>query len=231
MKRLLCPAIAAAAVLAGAPAAGQTPARPQAPASATAVATAAEPGRLSIGVAADAVAVQKVTGGASGQIGFHLANHLDVFGEGGWLQNVATRRRLDMAALVASALQTSQGKPASSTVEASAFYGGGGLRLLLKAHGRLQPYFTAGAGAARVVLKPAFVLAGADVTANLPQFGVTLGRDLTGERTHPAYTGGFGVQILHGRWYGDLNVRATSIQTDGQSTTVKRAGVGLGVRF
>jgi hypothetical protein len=224
---------AAIGLLWAAAAAAQTaaPQAPPSPLSPAALAARSGDGRYFIAATGGVAAVQKVGGGASGELGVHLSNRLDIYGEGQFMQNVATRRRIDLAATVASALQTSQGKPASSTIEAAAFYGGGAVRVFVTAPGHVRPYFTAGGGAARVVLKPTFLLGGADVTANLPQFGVTLGSDLTGELTAPAYTGGFGVQVQQGRWYADVSARITSIQTEGQATNVKRASGGIGVRF
>jgi len=227
MTRILSVGAAIAVLCAAAPVAAQTPAQ-RPPASSAAPAAG---GKYFFAANAGVVAVQNVAGGIGGELGLHLSNRLDVFGETSWMQDVATRRRIDLAALVASSLQTSQGKPTSSDVDAAATYGGAGVRYVLKTSGRIRPYVTGGAGGARVVLKPAFVVGGADVTANLSQYGVTLGRDLTGESSHAAFTGGFGVQLLHGRWYGDVNVRVISIQTEGQATNVKRAGGGLGIRF
>jgi opacity protein-like surface antigen len=228
MTRTFFVAAAIAALSVAAPVAAQTSAPPRPPA-AQAAPTAG--GKYFIAATAAAVAVQDVTSGVAGELGMHLNKQLDVFGELSWMQDVATRRRIDLASLVASSLQASQGKPSSGDVEASAVYGGAGIRYLFKTNGRIRPYVTGGAGGARIALKPAFVVGGADVTANLTQYGVTLGRDLTGETTQAAYTGGFGIQLQQGRWYGDLSLRVISIQTEGQATNVKRAGGGIGVRF
>jgi hypothetical protein len=54
---------------------------------------------------------------------------------------------------------------------------------------------------------------------------------LTGEVTKPAFGGGIGVLVDQGRWYVDVGVRVTSIQTDGQPTNVIRAGGGIGIKF
>jgi hypothetical protein len=188
-------------------------------------------GWLSIGATAGAGAVQKVGGVFGGEIGIRVTDQFEVLAEGTWMQNVVTRRRLDVAATVASFLQSSQGGTASSTIEAPAFYTGGGFRFVLTKQGRVRPYVTAGAGVARVSLQPKFTLAGSDVTANLTQYGITLGSDLTGDVTKAAFTGGVGVRMLQGRWYIDGDFRVTNIQTEGQATRVIRAGAGFGLRF
>ena len=94
-----------------------------------------------------------------------------------------------------------------------------------------RPYVLAEAGVARVVLQPAFTLAGADVTTSLPQYGVSLGADLTGSVTKPAFTAGIGFVKATGAWQLDAGVRVTTIQTEGQSTNVLRALVGISRRF
>jgi hypothetical protein len=165
-----------------------------------------------------------------GLLTFRVADRVDVIGEAGWVKDAATRRRIEAATAVASYLQTTQGKPAVGTIEAPAFYGGGGIRVML-ASGPVRPYVIGTGGVARLVLKPTFTLSAVDVTPNLAQYGVTLGNDLTGEVTKPAFGGGVGVLADRGRWYVDASFRVLSIQTEGQATNVLRAGGGIGFTF
>jgi hypothetical protein len=205
------------------PAAAQV--RSQAP-----VATPSD-GRVFIGGIGGASAVQKIGGMVGGEVGVQVTDRVGVLAEGVWLQNVVTRRRLDVAQTVAVFLHASQGGAATSTIVAPAFYSGGAVRVEFPTHGRVHPYITGGAGMARIALRPTFTLGGADVTTNLAQYGVTLGTDLTGEVTKPAFSVGFGVRLTQARWYVDATIRMTSIHTEGQNTNVTRAGAGIGVRF
>jgi hypothetical protein len=187
-------------------------------------------GRLFIGGSGGAGAVQKVGGVYGGELGFHLTDQIDVFGEGVWLQNVATRWRLGLASTVASLLQTSQGTTGSATLDAPAVCMDAGARFAFTT-GRVRPYVIVGAGMARMTLKPVFTLSGTNITNSLPTFGVTLGRDLSGARTQPAFTGGVGVRMSQGRWYIDGGLRATRIQAVDEAIMAVRATATFGLRF
>jgi len=193
-------------------------------------ATGGPPGRLFIGGIGGAGAVQNVGGVLGGELGLRVSDHIDFFGEGVWLQDVATRRRLGLASEVASILQTSQGSAASGTIVAPAVCVDAGARFTLTG-GRVRPYVVLGAGMARMTLKPTFTLAGSNVTANLTTYGVTLGSDLSGESTEPAFTGGLGVLMGQGRWYLDGGLRATRIQAVDEGITAVRGTITFGLRF
>jgi opacity protein-like surface antigen len=232
MRRALLTAALAGGLLGAAPAAAQTPAASAAAARRPATATSAVTGaRLFIGGIAGGGSVENVGGLLGGELGVRLSNLLDLVGEGLWMEDVVTRRRLGIANTVGAALQTSQGKTATATVTAPASYGGAGVRLMLTTSGDLRPYAVFGVGAAHVALKPVFTLNGSDITSTLPQYGVTLGSDLTGEVTKPAFTGGAGVQYAQPRWYAHGGVRVISIRTPDQATNVLTASVSVGVRF
>jgi hypothetical protein len=201
-----------------------------APSGAPVTAGAGAGGGLFIGGIGGAGAVQKVGGVYGGELGFHVTDQIDVFGEGVWLQNVATRWRLSLASTVASLLQTSQGSAGSATIDAPAICVDAGARFAFTT-GRVRPYVIVGAGMARVTLKPVFTLSGTNITNSLPTFGVTLGRDLSGARTQPAFTGGVGVRISQGRWYVDGGLRATRIQAADEAITAVRATVAFGLTF
>jgi hypothetical protein len=215
--------LAAAAVCLAAPAAAQTPE--------AAEETVATPRRFAIAATGGASAVQKIGGAAGGELSVRLTDRFTVFGEGLWMRNVVTRRRLDLARTVAEFLQNTQGHLASSDVVVPAAYAGAGVRVHLATKGMFAMYGTANAGAARVALQPVFVLGGVGITSVLPAYGVTLGRDLTGETTAAAFGGGAGVRIPRGRWFIDGGVRMLSIRTPGQPTNVIRATGGLGWEF
>jgi hypothetical protein len=187
--------------------------------------------RLEFSGVAGAAAVKNVGGTYGGELSLPWTDRITLFGEGMWMEDVVTRHRADVAAPITSALQASQGKPASGTVTAPAAYGGGGLRILLAQHHAIRPYVAFSAGAAHVAYTPVFRLAGANVTKSLPQYGVTLGRDLTGETTKAAFSGGAGIRIPKGRWSLDVGLRVTSIRTPNGPTNVSGLRAALGLKF
>jgi hypothetical protein len=214
-------AVALAAVSIAYPAAAQTPAAsPASPA-----------GHMFIGATGGAAAVENVSGTFGGEIGVTLTDLVDVFGEGAWMADVVSRRELDDAKTIATFLQNSQGAASTGTVKAPAFYAGAAVRVMFMHSGTVHPYVTAGGGIAHIAYQPTFTLGGTDVTANLSQYGVTLGSDVTGEVTKPAFSGGFGVHVTQGRWYVDGSLRVTSIRTDQQATNVVRVIGGVGYTF
>ncbi len=223
-RRHVCAAAAiAVALLSARPAAAQVSGAAPAPAPST--------GRVLFGGEAGVSAVENIGALVGGELGYHVTNQLDVLGEGFWMQDVVTRRRLDSAASVAAFLHGTQGAAASSTIKAPAFYAGGGLRYMLKSEGRVRPYLLVSAGAGWITLKPAFTLGGSNVTSTLPQYGVTLGSDLTGKLTEPAVSARFGVRMSQTRTYVDGGIRVTTIWTPNQATNVVSASAGFGFRF
>jgi hypothetical protein len=229
MTRMLKGLLTAAAMLAPLPAAAQTPTPAAAP-------MAQHPGTGTpanwfVGGAAGVGAVQNVGALAGGELGYSLTDQIDLVGEVTWMQDVVTRRRLGFASTVASYLQSSQGGTATGTIKAPSTYGGVAVRIRLASRGRVRPYATVGGGVAQVTYNPTFTVGGTDVTAALPQYGVTLGRDVTERVTNAAVTGGLGVRLLQDRWYVDGAFRVTSIRTTGQATNVARVSGTFGVRF
>jgi len=229
MRRVFAAAVLTGALCTGWTAAAQTPT----PAAPKPMAPMSGPlgGRLFIGGIAGGGAVQKIGGLAGGEIGFEVTEGLDVYGEGLWIQNVATRRRLDLAQIISTSLQASQGKTATSDVVAEAGYGGAGVRLMLTNHGTIRPYATFSVGAAHITPKPTFTLGGTDITSSLSTYGVTLGSDVTGEITKPAIGGGVGVRAWQGKLYFDGGLRVISIRTPDQPTNVLRVSGAVGMKF
>ena len=213
---VLCPLAAAAQTGAG----SMKPAAPPTSASG-----------MYIGGVTGITAVQNVGAQLGGEFGYQMSDRLSFFGEGVWMQDVVTRRRLDLAASVATYVQTTQGASATGAVVAPSFYAGGGARVMLATSGLIRPFVSGGAGIAHVVLKPDFTVSGSDVSSNMAQYGVTLGSDLTGEMTKPAFQFGAGILVPQGRWYISGEFGVTSIQTPDQTTNVLRVGVGIGTRF
>ncbi len=175
--------------------------------------------------------VQNVAGLAGIQVGRHLSSRADVFGEAVFLQDTITRRRSESANSVAAYLTQSQGRSASASIDSPSVAFSAGVRYYLTGVRNLRPYVTGSAGAARVTLRPVFLLAGADVTTLLGQYGVTLGSDLTGTTTQPAFGGGVGVVAGRGPWYLDAGLRLTSIRLTGQPANVLGLAIGIGRTF
>jgi hypothetical protein len=219
LARVLVIAVALAAGSIARPAGAQTPG------------AASLPGRMFVGAFGGAAAVQNVAGTFGGELGVSVTDLVDVFGEGAWMADVVSRREVNDAETIATFLHNSQGSSASGTVKAPAFYAGAGARIVFVHSGMVRPYVTVGGGAAHIARQPTFTLGNGDVTNSLGQYGVTLGSDLTGEVTKPAFSGGFGVRVMQDRWFVDGSLRVTSIRTDEQATNVVRVIGGVGLRF
>jgi hypothetical protein len=188
---------------------------------------------FSIGVFGGGAAVQKVGGLFGGEVNFAASDTVEIFGEGAWMQDVITRRRLDHVGAITSYLQTSQGKTATGTLTAPAGYAGGGARIMLVQGppSRIKPYVAISVGVAHVAITPAFTLGGVDITTSLSQYGVQLGSDLTGEETVAAFGGGAGVRTVRGKIYIDGGFRILSIRAADQPITVSRIAATVGYRF
>ena len=183
-----------------------------------------------IGVYVGAGAVQNVGAIAGGSIGFKVSDNLILEAEGGWSQDAITRAKIDAIGGLATYLTSSTGKAATATLKAPASYGLAGIRYLFKSGG-VSPYIALNGGVARLALTPAITIGGSDVTTSLSTYGVTLGSDFTGDVTKAAFGGGFGVLINRDKIAIDLGARVTSIQTEGQATTLTSARIGLLYRF
>lgn len=218
-------------LLAAAPAVAQTtpataPEQPAAPAK-------SDPAKASkwyLGGLSGVQQVERTTPLAGGEFGIRLRGHLQVVVEGGWLKDVATRSRIDEVASYGAYLQQTQGQPASGDIDAPAYFGLAGLKWAYENTSGVRPYVLANAGMARVEFRPALILDGRDVTTSLSLLGVTLGRDLLGPGNYFAYGGGAGL-VFGDKWYLDLGVRFTRINTLEKPTDVRRFSIGMGRRF
>jgi len=177
--------------------------------------------------------VAKTGGEFSGEAGVRVWRNLDIGVEVGWLSNVVNQNTLDSAAQIATFLQQTQGQPATSDVTAPSTFGMVNFRWVFEdlTKSIIRPYAVFGVGGARVSRNSTFTLGGADVTNSLPQYGVTLGSDLTGHSSHAAFTFGGGVLVPLGKYYADANYRLMTINTESQATNVNRFNFGFGLRF
>jgi len=235
MRRLYSVGVYAAALMCAGPAAAQTPVaaptRQTPPASAQASAAAPVVNLWYAGMVTGTAAAKKAGAAAGAEAGVRAWRNLDASLEVGWFQNAVTSQRLDAAATLATFLQNSQGKPASSNVRVPITYGTVNGRWVFESARMYRPYGLLGVGGARVQRNPSFSLGGSDITGSLGQYGVALGSDLSGHSSHPAVTVGLGVLIPYGKWYGDVGYRMTSVMTSGKSTSINRLNLGFGARF
>jgi len=197
------------------------------PAACQTAAPSANVGRVSIGAMAGVAVVQSVGGLVGARIAVDASPRVHIIGDGTWMQNTVTRRRLGSATSVADYLQLSQGSASTGTVAEPTWSFAGGAQVTFATHGTTEFYALGLAGAAHVVFQPAFTLSGTDVTTKLPQYGVTLGSDLAGTSTVATYAGGFGVRVPRAAWVFDLGFRVDSVRTPDEPSTV--IGVSFGV--
>jgi hypothetical protein len=217
MRLVLRAVVVGAVLMAATPAAAQTVAKTE--------------GQWFLGVTGGASVVQNVGAAFGGEVGTVVTPKISVFGEALVMTDTATRRRIQTAQNVAANLQTTQGTPASATLKAPATTLVGGLRFTLHEGGSLHVFVEGAGGIARVTFKPTFTLNGADVTTQLPQFGVTLGADLTGTTTKAAFGGAIGFEVRHDAWYIDAKVGVLSVKTPSQPSNVVRATATIGRWF
>ena len=71
------------------------------------------------GVTTGIATVDKAGALLSGEVGIRSWKHLDLSLEGGWFQNVATRRRSDLAGTLSTFLQQTQGGTATSSASSA----------------------------------------------------------------------------------------------------------------
>jgi opacity protein-like surface antigen len=218
-------------LLAAGPAAAQTPVAPAAPQAAPVRRAEPEPtSKWYLGVLSGVQQVERSEPLLGWEFGIRFRRNLSVVVEGGWLKDVATGSRIAEVNSYAAYLQRTQGQTASGSLDAPTFFGLAGVRWAYENKSGVRPYFLANAGIARVEYRPALILNGRDVTTSLSLLGVTLGRDLLGPGNYFAYGGGAGL-IFGDKWYLDLGLRFTRINTIDHATDVRRVSIGMGRRF
>jgi len=167
-----------------------------------------------------------------GEVGFTVMPNVQVFVEGGRINNVAGATVGAAAQVIVTGLAQTQSNVGVSVKEPVTF-GAAGVKYLVPVNGtKLQPYVMGGIGIAKVRNDVKFSVNGTDVTATLPQLGVQLGTDLSGDFTKALLTVGGGVAVpVWQRLVLDLHYRYGRIFAPEQGINVSRAGIGLGVRF
>jgi hypothetical protein len=223
MKRFATAALGAAALLVSQSAFSQTPApaSPQAPAAAPWFAGGAT-----------GVTITKKTGGEIyGEIGKEVWPKTQISLEAGWMSSVVSGHRVDAAGAIANYLAQTQGQPASATVKVPAGYGVVNVRRTVYTKPRYSVYGLGGLGFAVTSPKTKFVLGGTDVSGSMPQYGVTIGKDLAGSSASALLNFGVGATAPYKDWSGEVSYRLTPIFTTGGATIVNRFNFGVTRHF
>jgi opacity protein-like surface antigen len=168
------------------------------------------------------------------EFGYTVYPNVQVFAEIGHTRNVATTEISTAAQIIAGYLTQAQPNAVGYTVRQPMTFGVGGAKFLLPISGgpRLLPYAMVGFGVAKISQDATFSVAGTDVTANLAQYNIVLGGDLSGSFTKPLILLGGGVS--YPMWQSvllDFQYRYGHVFVPGQTINVSRAGIGLGLRF
>jgi opacity protein-like surface antigen len=167
--------------------------------------------------------------GAEG--GMAVMPDLMVFAEIGRTRDVATADIGAAAQQIAASLSQQQ-SGVSYSVKQPVTYLDAGVRWYAPVQNpKIEPYVMAGLGLAHVEQDAHFFINGTDVTANLRQYSVVLGTDLSGSvnKALMILGGGVGVPIWQ-NVVADLQFRYGRIFSD-PGINMSRAGIGVGIRF
>jgi opacity protein-like surface antigen len=166
------------------------------------------------------------------EAGVRISPDVYVFVEGGRARNIAASTLGTNAQAIADSLTRVQTSPVTFTAREPAAFATAGLKYLVQLSGKPAPYVMAGFGIARVTSDVHFLIAGSEITSNMAQYGVVLGRDLSGSSTKPMLTFGGGVIVpVWRRVVVDFQYRFGRIFITDQSVNINRAGAGIGFRF
>jgi opacity protein-like surface antigen len=164
--------------------------------------------------------------GAEG--GYWFSDFIGVFAELGRMRDVATSDIEDKAKIIAGGIN------GTSTAKQPATYFDAGVSVRLLTSSRFTPYALLGFGFARVSNDVRFAINGTDVTSQLPQLGVQIGSDLSGDYSKRFITLGFGTHInVAARWLADVSYRYGSIgaTTELNGISTNRLQFGIGAKF
>ena len=177
-----------------------------------------------------------------GEAGVRLTDAVEVFVEGGRMDNVATADLDARAQIIATFIRGS-----SSVVQKSTYVDAGVKYRFPPMGGMVRPYIGVGIGSAKVTRQVSFAVNGTDVTSQLlDRFGIQLGNDLTDAVDKRFVMVTFGAQALFAKHfvvdgsyrYGRILPKACSRNTcsegeiDGDvGINAQRVQIGVGVRF
>jgi len=226
--------IASALTCFAAPLAAQTPppGTPTQPAATTSAASSSDT-KYFAGLVTGAGWAKNASSVFGVEAGARVWRNVDVFAEFAHFSDVVTQAQIDVAAPLVDYLQRTQGKPASADLKMPAFASNFGARWVFEQTSMpyaAKPYALFSLGATHVNREPTFTLGGTDITNSLPQYGITLQSDLTGDETQLSVTGGAGVIVPYRMLYFDLGYRLMSIRLS-EAINVNRLHISIGARF
>jgi opacity protein-like surface antigen len=167
-----------------------------------------------------------------GEFGVTVRPNLQIFVEAGQTRNAATAAFTTAAQQIQGFL-SQDNSGVGLLAKKPITFGAAGLRFLIPlSNPSLVPYVLAAGGVARIKQDVTFSINGTDVTANLAQYGVVLGTDLSGTETTGLAEIGAGLAWSPWRQLViDFQYRYARIFASDQGINLNRAGVGIGVRF
>lgn len=162
--------------------------------------------------------------------GVTLRGPLQLTAEGTRVLDISPASMGTGAALIARYLGDTQGT-SGYTVITPVTMGTAGLRYNTMPGKRVRPYLAGNVGLAHIAHDATFTVKGTDVTANLAQYGVTLGTDLSGTENVLVFGGGAGAAVdLAKKVFLDLNYKYSRLQGQAPSN-LQQFGGGIGIRF
>jgi hypothetical protein len=232
MNRFATAAFAAAALLASHSVLAQTPAPTQTPASGSQEGWKSMLDGITISGGGGVTFTKKTGGLVYGEIVTKEYWQKTSFSvEGGWMSSVVGATRQDSAQAIATYLAQTQGQTATSTLKVPAGYGAVNVRYTWMTTPRYNVYVLGGGGFGVTSPKSTFTLGGTDVSGSVSQYGVTLGKDLSGSSFGGLANVGVGITMPHKKWVGEASYRFTPIFTNGETTPVNRLNFSIGYKF
>src|SRR5579872_885087 len=232
MNRFATAAVAAAALLASHSVFAQTPAPAQTPASGSPAESKSMMDGITISVGGGVTFTKKTGGLVYGEVVTKEYWKKTSFSlEGGWMSTVVGTTRQDSAQAIATYLAQTQGQTASATVKVPAGFGAVNVRYTVMTKPRYRIYALGGGGFGVTSPKSTFKLGGTDVSRSVSQYGVTLGKDLSGSTVGGLANVGVGILMPHKKWVGEASYRFTPIFTNGETTPVNRLNFSIGYKF
>ncbi|MGE5244215.1 MAG: outer membrane beta-barrel protein [Betaproteobacteria bacterium] len=171
-------------------------------------------------------------------VGVNLGRNVQVFGEIARMQDI----QADFSRADLTALEDATGGALAVSARVPAFYGVGGVRVLMPATRNLRPYVLGSAGVAHVMPEPSFVVQGVDVTSTVMQEQVFQTSFKTANRPIASAGAGVSVEVVRhvvldvGYKYSRIFIQQDYLQDPASPTkhngvNVHRVYVGAGYSF
>jgi hypothetical protein len=174
---------------------------------------------------------EKVTGVLGVDVNRRLWRSLDVVFEGEWAGNAANGHQRSGVGDLAGYLTATEGQAATGSVDVPLLYAGGGVRWVFGQVARVRPYGVFTAGVAHTSPNATFTLGGTDITGSIGDYGIALGKDLSGSSNHGAVGFGVGALAGSGQWYMDVGLRLLNFGSETGRVNLGQFVIGGGYRF